>query len=485
MNDVLPSGKTLILILISASLAAFMSSLDGTIVNIALPSIAEAFGLTTSSVAWVSTIYLLVIAGLLLIVGKLTDTIGLKKIFLAGFSIFVIGSFSCGFFPELLDSFHILLISRIVQAIGGVMMMVVAPAMLSRFMPGNRRAKGLSLVMLFAAIGMALGPTLGGYLTEYLSWNWIFFINVPVGIIAVVLGLIVIPKTEKNACSLKKFDTAGAVLIFVGLAGLLFAFSEGFTLGWTSAPIIVSLILAASCIGGFIFRERHYDNPLIDLGMFKSISFVIMNIILALLFFTFAGANYMLPFYLEYVHGFTTSNAGLILTTMSVGMMITGVVSGQIYSRFIGKIKYMIMAGVVLIGAGYYLLTHLSPVTGLGIIITALGLIGLGLGLTTTPLTTLIMGSAPASKQGMVSSLTGLERYAPMTIGVAVYNLILIVGIVTLIRNSGITEIPPAQISASILALGFDMAFVVSVILAAGILILCFFIKEEQAAADD
>ena len=193
----------------------------------------------------------------------------------------------------------------------------------------------------------------------------------------------------------------------------------------------------------------------------------------------------MLPFYLEYVHGFSTSNAGLILTTLSIGMMITGVISGQIYGKLIGKIKYMIMVGVVLIGAGYFLLTHLSPVTGLGVIITALALIGLGLGVTTTPLTTLIMGAAPTSKQGMVSGLTGLERYAPMTIGVAVYNLILIVGIVTIIKNSGITEIPPAQISASILALGFDMAFVLSVILSVFILILCFFIKEEKAAADE
>jgi EmrB/QacA subfamily drug resistance transporter len=485
MKDPLPTGKTLILILISASLAAFMSSLDGTIVNIALPSIAEAFGLTTSSVAWVSTIYLLVIAGLLLIVGKLTDTIGLKKIFLAGFSIFVIGSFSCGFFPELLNSYQILLISRIIQAIGGVMMMVVAPAMLSRFMPGNQRAKGLSLVMLFAAIGMALGPTLGGYLTEYLSWNWIFYINVPVGIIAVILGMIVIPENKPDSCPLQRFDTLGAILIFIGLAALLFAFSEGFSLGWTSLPIIISALLAVFCIGGFIQRERHYENPLIDLGMFKSRSFLIVNVVLALLFFTFAGANYMLPFYLEYVHGFSTSNAGLILTTLSIGMMITGVISGQIYGKLIGKIKYMIMVGVVLIGAGYFLLTHLSPVTGLGVIITALALIGLGLGVTTTPLTTLIMGAAPTSKQGMVSGLTGLERYAPMTIGVAVYNLILIVGIVTIIKNSGITEIPPAQISASILALGFDMAFALSVILSIFILILCFFIKEEKAAADE
>ncbi|HJJ51417.1 MAG TPA: MFS transporter, partial [Methanocorpusculum sp.] len=164
MKDTLPTGKSLILIIIVASLATFMSSLDGTIVNIALPSIAEQFGLSTSSVAWVSTIYLLVMGGLLLIVGKLTDTIGLKKIFLAGFSIFVIGSFACGFLPEYFGSFVILLVSRVVQAIGGVMMMVVAPAMLSRFMPGDRRAKGLSMVMVFAAVGMALGPTLGGIL---------------------------------------------------------------------------------------------------------------------------------------------------------------------------------------------------------------------------------------------------------------------------------------------------------------------------------
>lgn len=484
MKDPLPSGKTLIFILIVASIASFMSSLDGTIVNIALPSIAEAFDLTTSSVAWVSTIYLLVIAGLLLIIGKIIDTIGLKKIFLGGFAIFVIGSFSCGFFPELLHSFNILLISRVVQAIGGGMMIVVAPAMLSLFMPGDRRAKGLSLIMLFAAVGMALGPTLGGYLTEYLSWHWIFFINVPVGIFAIILGLIVIPDNKPDSCPLKRFDTPGAILIFVGLAALLFAFSEGFSLGWTSPQIIVSVLLAIIFIGGFIRRELHYDNPLIDLGMFKSRSFVVLNIVFALLYFTFAGANYVLPFYLEYIHGFSTANAGLILTSLSVGMMITGILSGLIYAKLVGKIKYMVMAGVVLVGVGYFLLSHLSPVTGLGVIITALSMIGLGIGVTVTPLTTLIMGAAPPSKQGMVSSLTGLERYAPMTIGVAVYNLMVIVGIIISVKDSGITYKTPADISPYILSFGFDMAFVVSVILAVIILALCFLIKEEKAAEE-
>ncbi len=187
--------------------------------------------------------------------------------------------------------------------------------------------------------------------------------------------------------------------------------------------------------------------------MFKSRSFVIQNIVFALLFFTFAGANYILPFYIEYVHGYSTSNAGLILTTLSIGMMITGVLSGLIYAKLVGKIKYMVMVGVVLIGVGYFLLSHLSPITGIGVIITALALIGLGLGVTTTPLTTLIIGAAPASKKGMVSSLTGLERYAPMTIGVAAYNLILILGVVTIIKDSGITEVSPSKISASILSL--------------------------------
>lgn len=142
------------------------------------------------------------------------------------------------------------------------------------------------------------------------------------------------------------------------------------------------------------------------------------------------------------------------------------------------------MTGVLMIGIGYLLLSSLSPVSGLGVILTALSVIGLGLGITITPLTTLIMGAAPPSKQGMVSGLTGLERFGPMTIGVAVYNLIVIIGIVTIVENSGITEMPPADITASILSLGFDLAFLVSVILALVVLVLCFFIKEEKAAEE-
>ena len=280
-----PSGFALTLILISASLATFMSALDGTIVNIALPTISESFDLTTSSVAWVSTIYLLVMAGCLLIIGKIADVIGFKKIFLAGFILFTIGSFTCGFLPDFTGQFSTLLLSRILQAIGGAMMTVIAPAMISPYLPGDQKAKGMSLVVLFAAVGMSLGPTLGGYLTEYFSWHWIFFINVPVGIVAVILGYWAIPKSSTAKTSLKGFDAVGAVLVFVGLAALLFTFSEE------------------------------------------------------------------------------------------------------------------VVLGVAMIAAGFYPLMHLTPTTDLGMIVSALGVIGLGLGLTTTPLTTLIMNAASPSKQ--------------------------------------------------------------------------------------
>lgn len=481
MQSETPSRRTLTLILLSASLATFMSALDGTIVNIALPTISESFDLTSSSVAWVSTIYLLVMAGCLLIIGKISDVVGFKKIFLIGFILFTIGSFTCGFLPDFTGHFSTLLASRVLQALGGAMMTVIAPAMLSYYMPGDRRAKGMSLVVLFAAVGMALGPTLGGYLTEYLSWHWIFFINVPIGIFAVILGYVAIPKSDSAKTSLKGFDNMGAILVFVGLAALLFTFSEGVSLGWSSWPILVSSVLAVLGLGGFLWRELRYADPLLDLRLFKSRSFVVLNVVFALIFFTFAGANYLLPFYLEHVHGYSVAFSGLVITAMSVGMMVTGIVSGVIYAKLKGKIRYLVMAGVALIAVGFFFLTHLTPVTGLGVIVSALALIGLGLGLTTTPLTTLIMNAAPASKQGMVSSLTGLERFAPMTIGVAVYNIIFMYGIMTVVRNSGIMEKPPGDIAGAILSHGFDLVFVVSVVIAVVVFVLCFFIREETA----
>ena len=480
MDTSAPTSKALKLIILSSALAAFMSSLDGTIVNIALPTISDIFDLPSSSVAWVSTIYLLVMAGSLLVVGKLTDIIGYRKIFLTGFVLFTLGSFACGFLPEMTGMFSLLLLSRVFQALGGVMMTVIAPAMLSRYMPGAARAKGMSVVVLFASLGMALGPTLGGLLTEYLSWNWIFYINVPVGIAALILGIFVLPRDEKAKFTLKGFDGAGAVLIFVGLAALLYAFSEGYKLGWTSAPVLICIVLAVLCIAAFIVCERKVKSPILDLNLFKNPSFLLLNVVLCVMYFTLAGAQYLLPFYLQLIQSLSTFESGLVLTVMSLGIMTAGVLSGQIYAKMVGKIRVLILSGVAILALGYFFLSKISPVSGLGIIVLGLALIGFGVGLTTTTATTLLMGSVKPEKNGMVSSITGLERFAPMTIGIAFFNLLLIAGVKAIAKHTDITTRPLQDVAAGILTSGFDLCFFVSMSLAVVAFVICLFVKESR-----
>lgn len=480
MDTSAPTSKALKLIILSSALAAFMSSLDGTIVNIALPTISDVFDLPSSSVAWVSTIYLLVMAGSLLVVGKLTDIIGYRKIFLTGFVLFTLGSFACGFLPEMTGMFSLLLLSRVFQALGGVMMTVIAPAMLSRYMPGAARAKGMSVVVLFASLGMALGPTLGGLLTEYLSWNWIFYINVPVGIAALMLGIFVLPRDEKAKFTLKGFDGAGAVLIFVGLAALLYAFSEGYKLGWTSAPVLICIVLAVLCIAAFIVCEKKVKSPILDLNLFKNPSFLLLNVVLCVMYFTLAGAQYLLPFYLQLIQSLSTFESGLVLTVMSLGIMTAGVLSGQIYAKMVGKIRVLILSGVAILALGYFFLSKISPVSGLGIIVLGLALIGFGVGLTTTTATTLLMGSVKPEKNGMVSSITGLERFAPMTIGIAFFNLLLIAGVKAIAKHTDITTRPLQDVAAGILTSGFDLCFFVSMSLAVVAFVICLFVKESR-----
>ena len=464
------------LLILSIALATFMAALDGTIVNIALPTISAAFNISSSTVSWVSTVYLLVMAGCVLIFGKISDAIGFKKIFLAGFMIFTIGSFSCGFLPEIIDSFYTLVVSRVLQAVGGAMISAIGPAMITTFIPMSLKGKAMGIIMTIAALGTALGPTIGGFLTQYMSWHWIFFINVPIGIIAVILGAKVIPGTTSHG-DLSTFDKGGAALLFVGLASLLFAVSEGETLGWTTPVILGSFILAGAALGYFIWHERKSVDPILELSLFRNINFLLLNLVLSLVFFSYSGINYLLPFYLEYVQGFETSSAGLILTALSVAMMVAGILAGAIFNKTGGKI--LCIAAASALAVGYYLITKLSVDTTVGYIVVCLLLIGFGLGLIITPLSNMIMNSISRKNQGMVSSLTSLERFAPMTIGIALFNLIFIQGMKTIAGHHGVTQDAPATIKMSVLTAGFDGAFFVAFIFAIIILILTVIVRQE------
>ncbi|PKG32489.1 DHA2 family efflux MFS transporter permease subunit [Methanoregula sp.] len=464
------------LLVFSISLAMFMTSLDGTIVNIALPTISESFNVSTSTVSWVATSYLLVMVGCVLVFGKVADTLGYKRVFLSGFVIFTIGSFFCGFLPEFIAGFPSLIGSRMFQAVGAAMLMSVAAAMISTFVAPDQKGKAMSIIMMLAALGTALGPTIGGVLTQYLSWHWIFFINIPVGIVAILLGAKVIPAS----CPVKReggFDRLGAVLAFTGLASLVFVVSEGSTFGWTSPVILSMAVLMVVSLGWFVRHEQSVTDPILDIRMFKKRNFVIANLILALVFFSLSGINYLLPFYLEYVQHYETSTAGLVMTALSFAMMIAGLIAGVAFNR-VGPRRLCIIASIPLI-LGYFLMTMLHTYTSIGFVMLALALIGFGLGLIVSPITTMIMMSVSKTKAGMLSSLTSLERNGPQSIGIATYNALLILGVVMIAKSYEITKEAPVNIKLEVLSAGFDIAFILSLIMGIVILILSLAVKEE------
>jgi len=464
------------LLILSISLATFMGSIDGTIVNIALPTISESFHLSTTTVSWVATSYLLVIVGCVLVFGKISDRIGFRQIFLAGFAIFTLGSFFCAALPEIFLGFPSLIASRMFQAVGGAMIMAIAPAMVSAYIPDALRGRAMSTIMIFAALGTALGPTIGGVLTQFLSWHWIFLINVPVGIFAVLLGAKVIPASvQKSAPGI--FDRAGAVLAFAGLASLVFVVSEGDALGWTSPVILCAAGITAISLAGFVWHELRFPDPLLDLTLFKGRNFLLANLLLVLVFFSFSGINYLLPFYLKYVGSLDTSTAGLVMTSLSFAMMASGFLAGVLFNR-LGPRRLCILAGIPLI-AGYFLMTRLHTYTSIGYVVLSLILIGFGLGLVVTPVTSMIMMSVAKSKAGMISSVTTLERTAPLSIGIATFNLIFLTGVLTIAKNHDVTLQSPKEIQMAVLSAGFDLAFLLSLVLGIAVLVLALFLREE------
>lgn len=348
--------------IIAVSLATFMATLDGSIVNIALPTISESFHLSSGMVSWVSTIYLLVMAGCVLIFGAISAHYGYKRIFITGFIIFTLGSLFCGVLPEITNSFFSLVGSRAFQGIGGAMISAVVPAMLVSHIPLDIKGKAMGIVMTFSSLGTAIGPTIGGILTEYLSWHFIFLINVPVGIFAIIFGGKVIPQSQKITLN-DSFDKIGATLIFIGLALLLFGISEGISMGWTNPVIVGSLILSIIILVYFVRYELYQKNPVLEFRIFRDKQFLKMNAILCLLFFSFSGVSYLIPFYLEYARGNDTATAGLILTSLSLATMISGVIAGLLYDKIGGR-KVSIIAAVLLL-AGYLMFTALKVETTL------------------------------------------------------------------------------------------------------------------------
>jgi len=462
------------LILILISLASFMGALDATIVNISLPTISKHFQCDVATVSWVAMAYLLVLSGTLITFGRVADIRGYKRIYLAGFAIFTLGSLLCG----LSSTIYLLIGFRVIQGIGAAMLQAIGGAMVVRYLPEKIRGTAFGVLITFAAVGLAAGTPLGGLICQFYSWHWIFFINVPVGIIAIILGVAVLPK-DMGEFGKGKFDISGASLLLVALVSLIFFLNMGNNIGWLSWLILISVIVSLVTWTGFIFNEKRSRFPLIDLSLFRDGNFTMAITVALVVLLVGQGSWYAFPFYLELEKGFATNIAGLILLVPAIFMMVCGPIAGLLSDR-IGPRPICVLGSAVTIAA-FLMFALMGAGTGLYYIIIALALEGIGIGLIMPANFNLIMGMSAEGTEGVMNSLVNTVRNVGAVMGIALFTLVFL----SVIAGEGIS---PAGITAHSLppkafTLGFHAIFLFGVALGGVLLILNLTMREKQGGS--
>jgi EmrB/QacA subfamily drug resistance transporter len=400
------------LVLSAVSIGTFMATLDGSIVNIALPSIGRAFGIDLATVEWVVLAYLLVVGSLLLPFGRLGEVVSFRYVYLAGFAVFTVASVLCGAAPGI----GALIGFRALQGVGAAMLMAMGPAIVARtFGPGGRgRALGLNAISV--SIGLSLGPALGGLLTELASWRAIFLINAPIGLVAIVWAARVLPMDRPGRRD--PFDIPGAALVSTGLLALLLALNQGGAWGWTS-PATVGLLLVAAGLGAaFLAVERRRAAPLMDLGLFGIRAF---SAGLASVFVAFAGlftATFLLPFMLQEGSGIGPLEAGLLITPIPIAAAVVAPFSGALSDRIGSRLPASL--GIALLAVGLLSLTTLPPTFDPLDLTWRLVLIGAGQGLFMSPNSSAVLGAVPRLRLGSASGMVAETRVVGQSLGIVV-----------------------------------------------------------------
>jgi EmrB/QacA subfamily drug resistance transporter len=406
-------------VLVLICLAQFMVILDATIVNVALPSIQKDLDLSEANLQWVINGYTLVFGGFLLLGGRLGDLLGRKRLFLVGLVIFTAASLLDG----LAVSEGMLISSRALQGLGAALISPAALSIISTtFAEGAERAKALGVWAAIAIGGSAVGLILGGVLTQSFSWPWIFFVNVPVGVVGFVLSLRLIPESKDEQAH-RNYDVAGAVTVTGGLMALVYAIVKAETDGWTSATTIGFFVLAAALLVSFVVIELRSAAPLVRLSIFRTRSLTTANVVM---FFVASGMFAMFFFntlYIQRVLGYGPLKAGLAFLPFTAGIMV----SAGIASQFAPKIGVRPVAatGMILSAIGMFLLTQL-PVDGTYVanVLPSILLTSLGMGAVFMPLTLVATTGLKDEDQGLASGLFNTSQQIGGALGLAILSTI-------------------------------------------------------------
>jgi EmrB/QacA subfamily drug resistance transporter len=402
-------------VMAAVSMGVFLATIDGSIVNVALPTLVRELNTNFATVQWVVLAYLLTLATLLPGMGRLGDMIGKKSIYTTGFVVFTVGSVLCGLAPNV----YSLIGFRVIQAVGGAMVFALGPAIVTEAFPAVERGKALGIIGTVVSIGIVIGPTLGGIIIDAASWHWIFLVNLPVGIVGTFMVLRFVPDFKPTGR--QKFDFGGAVTLFISLISLLLALTLGQQSGFSNR-IMALLAMWLLFLAIFMVIEWRSSQPMIDLRMFNNSLFSVGLLVGFLTFVAIAGSILLLPFYLETVLGYTPRQSGLLLAVVPVAMGVISPVSGILSDRFGTRIISII--GLVIMVIGYWAMTSLSAdTTAVGYIVRLLP-VGLGMGIFQSPNNSAIMGSVARQRLGIASGLLAVTRTLGQTTGIALLGAI-------------------------------------------------------------
>lgn len=394
------------------AVGTFMATLDSSIVNVALPQVASNLNVSLPLVQWVVSAYLLTISCLLPLFGRLGDMLSRRFVYNTGFAVFTLGSVFCGMSGHI----ALLIIARILQAVGAAMLMANAPAIVSATFSGPDRGRALGMVGMVVALGSMTGPSIGGFLVDAFGWESIFYVNLPIGIAGFLAGYYILPREKRRRGEI--FDYSGAILFAVGMTSFLLAVSHGEDWGWLSKIVITLFVTSFVTFGTFIFHERRHPFPMVDLGLFKIWAFFSGNITGMLSFMAVFSNNMLLPFYLSRILNINPAKIGLLMTPFPIVLAVVAPISG--YSSEWINPAFLSAAGLTVTALGLIWMAMLNAASVMWEVAIGQAILGLGNGLFQSPNNNSVMSAAPPAKLGIAGGINSLVRNVGQVCGIAI-----------------------------------------------------------------
>jgi EmrB/QacA subfamily drug resistance transporter len=467
------------LALVVVCMGQFMVVLDATVVNVALPAIQADLGFSDSSLQWVVNAYTLLFGGFLLLGGRMADLIGRRTLFLAGIAVFSVASLLNG----LAQSEEMLIGARALQGLGGAMLSPAALAVITTtFEEGSDRTKALSAWAAIASGGSAAGLLLGGVLTELLSWEWIFFINVPIGLAIVFAALRLVPNS-RVATGTRHFDLAGAVSVTAGLVVLVYAIVKAQEWGWGSVDTLALGALALALLVSFILIERRSPSPLVRLSLFRMRSLATANGVFVLIIGGLFAMFFFASLYLQNILGYSALTTGVAFLPVTAGIMIGAVTAQQLVTRV--GVRAVMLTGMVVAATGLGVLALTTSVDGtyLGVF-AGLMPMAIGMGATFVTLTLVATTGVQADDAGLASGIFNTSQQVGGALGLAVLSTL------ANDRTAGIladlTGAPTVAQQQSALVEGFQLAFIAAAaLMAVGAVLIAVLLRRRDVARID